>query len=154
MAVAAPVMMYISAGLAAVSAVRQGQAAQAAATFNIVQAEQDKSIARGEALARSLQVQRETVLRLGAIRAASGASGGTGEGSVLDVVADAASQGELERQWVIYQGELKGRGYSNAQTLEGMRGKSAADASITQAGTALLGGGMEGALAQSRLRRG
>jgi hypothetical protein len=73
---------------------------------------------------------------------------------VLDVVADAASQGELERQWVIYQGELKGRGYSNAQTLEGMRGKSAADASITQAGTALLGGGMEGALAQSRLRRG
>lgn len=154
MAVALPVLVYASAAVTAVAAVRQGQAAQAAATFNIVQAEQDKTIARSEALARSLQIQRENVLRLGSMRAAAGAGGGTGEGSVMDVIGDAATQGELERQWVIYQGDLRARGYQNAQTLERLRGESGQRAAETQAGTALLGGAVEAQGASLRLRRG
>lgn len=153
MAVAIPFMMYAAAGIAAVGAVKQGQAAQAAATFNAMAAEADASQARSDALAQSMQTQRENVLRLGSMRASAGAGGGTMEGSVLDVLADTAAQGELQRQWVLYQGEARARGYRTTATLDRMQGKAAADAGLMRAGTELFSGGVGGMQAQGRLRR-
>lgn len=152
MAVAIPFMMYAAAAVAAVSAIKQGQAAQAAATFNAISSKQSAAQARADALAQSIQIQRDNVLRLGNIRAGAGAGGGTGEGSVLDVVADVAAQGELQRQWSIYQGESRARGFVNTANLDVMQGRNAAEAGYMSAGTALLGAG-QGVQAQQRLQR-
>ena len=148
MAVAIPILMYASAGIAAYGAIQQGKAQQAAATFNAITALQDGTMARSEALLQAQQTQRETVLRLGQARAAQGASGGTNEGSALDVIADIGRQGELERQFDIYKGEAKARGYTNTATLDFMQADRARDATLTGAGTALLGGAASARSAQ------
>jgi hypothetical protein len=150
MAVAVPILMYASAALAAYGAIQQGKADQAAATFNAITSMQDASMARSEALLQAQQTQRENVMRIGAIRANQGASGGTAEGSFLDVVGDVAKQGELERQYQIYRGEAAARGHTNTATLDFAQGRAANDASVTRAGSELLGGG---ARATGALRR-
>lgn len=150
MAVAVPVLMYASAAMAAYGAIQQGKATQAAATFNAITSLQDASMARSEALMQAQQTQRENVLRIGAARANQGASGGTAEGSFLDVVSDLAKQGELERQYQLWRGEAKARGYTNTATLDFAQGRAANEASYMRAGTELLGGAARG---QAALRR-
>lgn len=140
MAVALPIIMYAAAGLAAYGAIQQGKAAQAAATFNAITSMQEASMARSEALLQAQQTQRETVLRIGAIRAKQGAGGGTAEGSVLDVIADSARQGELERQYQLYKGEARAAGHENTAELDFAMGENARQASYVSAGTELLGG--------------
>jgi len=152
-AVAIPYLMFASAGLAAVSAIRQGQAAQAAAAFNATVQRQNAEMARGEAQMQAAQTERENFLRLGAIRAAQGASGGTSEGSVLDVIADTARQGELERQFQLYKGEAAARGYTNTAALDEFEGRAAGRAGVLRAGTELLSGGASGLMAQRQLTR-
>lgn len=153
MAFFAPALMYISAGVAAYSAIQQGKAAEAAAAFNEITNRQNAEMARSEARVRASQTERETMLRLGAIRAAQGASGGTGEGSVLDVIADSARQGEMERQYALYQGEASARGYKNTASLDAMQGKQAATAGYLKAGQELLGGAYAANRAQTSLTR-
>jgi len=153
MAVAIPYMMAASAGIAAIGAIQQGKAAQAAAAFNAQVQTQNAEIARADARMEAAQVERENYLRLGAIRAAQGASGGTGAGSVLDVLADTARQGELERQNVIYRGELAARGYTNTAALERAQGQQAKRAATLRAGTELLSGGSSAFFAQRALNR-
>jgi hypothetical protein len=150
MAVAVPIIMYATAAMAAYGAIQQGKAQQAAATFNAITAMQDETMAKGEALLQAQQTHRETVLRLGKARAAQGASGGTAEGSFLDVVGDIAKQGELERQYQLWKGEAKARGYRNTAELDLAQGESAREASYIGAGSELLGGG---ARATEALRR-
>lgn len=145
-------MMYASAAMSAASAIQQGKAASAAANYNAMIQKGEAAQARSEALAQSVQQQRQTVLRLGAARAAVGKSGGTGEGSALDVIGDMAAQGELERQWIMYQGESKARGYDRTATLDQMQGRAAMDAGIMRGAGAALDLGVRGAQAQGRLR--
>lgn len=140
MAMAIPIMMMVGVAVSAVSAIRQGQAAQAAANYNAQVDQQNAAQARSDALANSIQVSRDNLLRLGSIRAARGAGGGTGAGSTLDVLADVAAQGELERQWTIYQGESRARGHQNTATLDVAQGRAARDAGvISGVGTAISG---------------
>jgi len=152
MAVAIPIAMYVSAGIAAYSAIQQGKAASAAAHFNAMTQKSEAAQSRSEALAQSIQQQRETVLRLGAARAAAGATGGTGEGSALDLIGDIASQGELERQWIIYQGESRARGFERTAELDIMQGRAAMDAGIARGAGAALDLGAGAYQAQGRLR--
>lgn len=141
MAMAIPIAMAAAAAISAISAIKQGQAAKAAAKYNAQIAEQNADLARQEAADQAVQQRRENYLRLGAIRAAQGHSGGTGDsGSVLDVLGDAAAQGELERQDIVYRGELKARGFTNTATLEEFSGRNAQTAGYLKAGSALLSG--------------
>jgi hypothetical protein len=140
MAAAIPFIMMAGAAISAIGAIKQGQAAKAAADFNATVNQQNAGIARQEARDLAQQHDRETYQRLGAIRAAQGHAGGTNEGSVLDVLADTASQSELERQQIMYRGELKARGYLNTATLDTFQGETAKDASYMKAGSELLGG--------------
>lgn len=153
MAQAIPLLMIGSAAASVIGVVRQGQAARADAAFNVAQSEQQAGISRSEALAHSLQVQRENVLRLGSMRANAAASGGTAD-SFSDVIADAASQGELERQWTIYQGEQRASGYESTARLDLMRGERAWDAATIKAGTELIGGASDIYGSFARLKRG
>lgn len=141
MAAAIPFIMIASAVIGAVSAIQQGQAAKAAANYNSAIAEQNAELSRKQAAANAQQQDRENYLRMGAIRAAQGHSGGAGDaGSVLDVIGDVAMQGELQRQNILYQGELQARGYGNTAGLERSQGRNAVTSSYFKAGSALLQG--------------
>lgn len=142
MAAAIPWIQGAAAVVGALSAIQQGRAAQAAANYNATINAQNAEISRADAAMEATQVQRENALRLGAIRANQGASGGAaGEGSVLDVLGDVAAQGELERQFVLYQGEQRARGFTNTAQLDRYSGRQARSASYMRAGTELLSGG-------------
>lgn len=154
MAVAIPFVVAASAAISAIGAIQQGKAAKAAADYNATINLQNAEIARSNAQAQAGQIDRENYLRLGAIRAAAGKSGGaSSEGSVLDVLGDVAAQGELEKQQAIYQGELGARGYTNTATLDTFSGKSAQTSSYYKAGAELLGGGASAYSTYSKLNR-
>jgi hypothetical protein len=136
------IMAAVSAGVSAVSSIQQGNAAKAAADFNATISMQNAEIARSDAAAQATQIERENAMRLGAIRTAQGKSGGAADtGSVLDVLGDQAAQGELEKQFAIYQGEQRARGFVNTANLDTASGKAAQKAGYMKAGAELLGGG-------------
>lgn len=142
MAQALPFLQVAGAIFSAVSALRQGQAAKSAADYNAQINQQNAALAQQEAADQARQQDRENYLRLGAIRAAQGKSGGVAdEGSVLDVLGDAAAQGELEKQNILYRGTLRARGFSNTAALDTYGGGNAVTASYWKAGSELLSGG-------------
>jgi len=141
-AAAIPAIMSIAGTAVAVYGVyQQGQAQKSAADYNARLAGQNAVIARQQADLRARQQDRLNRMRLGTIRATQGAAGGAqDEGSVLDIIADNAMQGELQRQEIMYEGELKARGYQGTAALDRMQGKAAGKAAAIGAGSALLGG--------------
>jgi hypothetical protein len=133
--------VYAAAAVAAVSAVSQAQSAKKAADFNAAVNAQNAVIAQQRAAAQAAQQERDSRIRLGLINANQGKSGGaSGEGSVLDVIGDNASQQELQRQEILYRGQLNARGYTNTATLDTFQGKNAERNGYLQAGSALLSG--------------
>jgi hypothetical protein len=152
MAPAIPYIMAASAAVSAIGAIQQGKAQKAAADYNAAISIQNAQIARADAAAMAQQQDRENYLRLGAIRAAQGKSGGVAnEGSVLDVLGDTAAQGELEKQNILYQGEQRARGFTNTAALDTFSGKQAQRSSYMKAGSELLGGAANAASAYYRL---
>jgi hypothetical protein len=155
MAAAIPYIMAATAVIGAVAAIKQGQAAKAAADFNAQVATQNAELARQEAAAAERNQQRETYMRLGAIHAAQGHAGGdAAQGSVLDVLGDVAAQSELERQQVVYQGELKARGFTNTALLDKYSGQTAETTGYLKAGSELLGGASSAYSTTTKLKRG
>lgn len=155
MAAAIPYVLAASAVVSAVSAIRQGNAAEAAANFNAQIAEQNAVAARQQSAAQAKQIERENYMRLGSIRAAQGKSGGaSGEGSVLDVLAYSAAQGELDKQNAVYGGEMSARGYTNTASLDRYRGDTALTAGYMKAGTELLSGASSAYTSYNRITRG
>jgi hypothetical protein len=154
MAAAIPFIQAGAAVIGAVNAIQQGRAAKAAADFNASISMQNAEIARSDAAAQATQIERENALRLGAIRAAQGKSGGAADsGSVLDVLGDQAAQGELERQYAVYQGEQRARGFVNTANLDATSGRAAQTAGYMKAGAELLGGGAKAYESYNRLNR-
>lgn len=154
MAAAIPYIIAASAAVSAIGAIRQGQAAKAAGDFNAQINEQNAQISRQESLDLARQNDREAYLRLGAIRAAQGHAGGAaGEGSVIDIIGDTAGQSELDRQNILYRGELKARGYTNTAELDSVGGENAQSASYMKAGSELLGGAANAYVVNSKLKR-
>lgn len=152
-----PIAMYAGTAIAVYGAVQQGKAQKAAAQFNAAQAKMNAEMARSDALVREQQIHRETLMRIGAARAAQGASGGTAEGSFLDVIGSLAAEGELEAQWARYTGERQAAGYETTASLDQMRGKAASDASYINAASSLASGLARGYSSQRQLnppRRG
>ena len=132
---------YIAAAVGAVSAVSQAYSQKKASDRNAEIALQNAQVAREEADLQARQSARENYMRLGAIRAAQGGAGVSSAGSVLDVLGDVAAQGELERQDILYRGELKARGFGNTASLDTAAGRNAVNSGYTQAGASLLRGG-------------
>ena len=154
LAAMAPVLQVAGTVFSVISALNQGNASRQAGQYNAQVNQQNAEIARSEAEANARQQDRENYMRLGAIRAAAGKSGGAAnEGSALDVLADSAAQGELERQNILYRGELRARGYSNTAALDEFGGENAQSSGYLKAGSELLGGAVRTADAYNRLRR-
>jgi len=149
-----PYLTAASAGISAYSAIKQGKAAEAASEYNAEIQQQNAAFAREEADEFVRIADRETYLRLGAIRAAQGASGGTAnEGSVFDVLADTAAESERERQYIIRSGEMKARGFESTAGLSLMEGRSARSAGYLRAGSELLSGTASAYAQRGRLSR-
>lgn len=154
MAFAIPYVIIAGAGMAAVGAIQQGKAAKAAAEFNARVAEQNSQIVHEQTLQEVRQFDREQYLRVGAIRAAHGKSGGVAnEGSVLDILADTAAQGEIQRQDIVYQGALAERGFQNTAALDRFEGKNAERQGYMRAGAELLKGGASAYAADAALKK-
>jgi hypothetical protein len=149
-----PVVAVVGAAVSAYGAIKQGQAASAAAEYNAKVSQESAKIALSEADLQAQQIDRTTRQRLGALRANAGASGGTGAGSALDVIGDVAEQSSLEKQYALYQGELKARGFTNTANVELAQGADARSASIYAASSRLLEGGTNAASIYSRTRAG
>lgn len=154
MAAVIPFIQVAAAVVGAIGAIRQGQAARSAADYNAAIAEQNAQAIRQQSEIQTKQIERENFLRLGSIRAAQGKAGGdTGQGSVLDVIGDAAAQGELDKQNSIYRAELQARGYQNTAALDTFSGRSAQTAGFMKAGSELLGGGTNAYVTYNKLSR-
>lgn len=152
MAAALPVLQAIGTVVSVIGALQQGSAASKAASYNAQVNQQNAVIARQNAADAAKQQDRENRLRLGSIAAAQGKSGGdAGTGSVLDVIGDVAAQGELQKQYLLYQGDLQARGYENTATLDTFSGQASKNASYLKAGSELLAGGVRTYDAYSKL---
>ena len=148
-----PMFQGVSAAISAFGALQSGNAAKTAAKYNAKINEQNADLALADAADQARVLEREQYLRTGAIRAAQGASGGRQEGSVLDVIADVAAQGELEKQMILYRGQLKARGYRNAAQMDEYSGDTAKTGSYLKAGTELLGGALNTYKSYTQLKR-
>jgi hypothetical protein len=140
MAVVVPFIPYIAAAISAVAAISQMQAAKSAANKNAQIAERNAGIAREQA-ARDAEAQGRTARqKIGAARAAYGAAGVTQEGSPLDVLSMSAANAELDKQNILYRGELRGMGYEDTAELDRQRASAATAQGIGGAASAVLTG--------------
>lgn len=94
-------MAWVGVALQAFGSAQQGSAEAQAGQYNATLGSEKANLTVQNATLTAAQMSREAYLRTGANRAAMGASGVRG-GSFLDVLADAGSQEELQRQSTIY----------------------------------------------------
>lgn len=135
-------LTVISTLVSAIGSIQQGQAATSAARSNAQIAASNAQIARATAAQDAEAKDRENRQRLGAIAASFGASGVTAAGTPLDVLGDSARQAELDRQTILYKGEIRALGFSNTAALDTAQAGNAQRAGFFKAGSALLSGGV------------
>lgn len=130
---------------------RQGEAEAGAAEHNAQVALVNAQIARSQGAADVATVDRAKAQKIGAARAAYGASGVTIEGSPLDVLERSAWNAELDKQNVLYKSNLKAMGYEDQSAMEMVRAKNARSGAAVRAGSEILLGA---AKAADKLPRG
>lgn len=135
------VMMAVGTAMSAAGAMQSAQAQSSAAEFNAAQATNNAASARAQASQDAMLQSRTARQKIGAAEAAYGASGVTMEGSPLDVLESSAASAELDRQTILYKGELRAMGYANSSLLDTMQGNAATQQGYYKAGSSLLIGG-------------
>lgn len=133
-------MMAVGTLMSAASQAQQARDAKKAADFNASIAERNAGIARQQAAQDAMLQQRQARQQFGAATAAYGASGVTLEGSPLDVLEASAASAELDRQTILYKGELRAMGYTDDATISRVQGQSAYNYGMGQAASTLLKG--------------
>jgi hypothetical protein len=131
--------MVAGSATSAYAANQNAKAQRDADVFNAGIAEQEAVVARDQAGQAAELQRRESRKVIGSMRANAGASGLT-DGSMFDVLEESASAAELDRQTILYQGELKARGYQNTATLDRASGRNAIKQGQLQSASALLTG--------------
>ena len=144
-----PLMMQIAIGttaaastVAAIGAIRQGQAASNAANFNAAMALQNKDIAEGQSIAASEAQQRDAARKIGAATAAYGASGvQMADGSPADVLSESARNATLDNLTLKHNYKLKGMGLQAQASLDSANAENSRTASYFNAAGSMLQGG-------------
>ena len=93
-----------------VGTIQEGLAADAAARYNAGIARRNAQVSLDQAAADADAQDRESRKTIGSMRADFGASGVTGTGSVRDVIEASATVAELDRQNILYKGNLEAMG--------------------------------------------
>jgi hypothetical protein len=109
----------------------------AAANYNAAIAAQNAQIVRQQAQADAILAQREARQRIGTIRAQYGASGA---GTPIDILTQSAEAAELDRQTIIYQGEVAATGYENQAAYQRFVARNAKKQGSAQSSNILLAG--------------
>ena len=132
-----------------------GQVQQQGAYYNAGVMQQRGQIAIAQAGERAAIQQTITGRSLGEQKAQAGASGvDANQGSPLAVMADTASQGELQRQLLLYQGQMENFADQQQAQLDIASGNAAATAGTNSAVGTLLTGGAKVAYGASQLYGG
>ena len=140
MAQAVPFVMAFLSAASVVMTYQQGQAAKKQRDQQAAIEEQNRLDERERRAFEVKAQMRRDYLRLSAARAQAGKMGGTG-GSALDVLADIAHQGVLEREEITRLGEARERNFSDKAGMYRAAGKAEKKAYNMQAATQLLSGG-------------
>lgn len=138
--VLAGVLSVVGGFVSAAGAMQQGKAAQQQAEYNAKVAENNAIMARQQAGAEQNRIGRDTRRRIGAQRAAYGASGFTVQGSPLDVLGETAALGKYDELVAGYNGEVKARGLVAQAQQYRLEGRAARQAGKIGAASALIGG--------------
>jgi hypothetical protein len=109
-----------------------------AANYNADVARRNAALSLEQAALDAKAQQRQAKKIIGGMRASYGASGVSGGGSVDDVIASSATAAELDRQNILYQGELKAMGYESEAVLDEMAADQAITGSYFQAASTFL----------------
>lgn len=139
--------------LAGVGAVKQGQAADAAAQSqsNVLRAQaiQEEARATSERAIAQRKAEEETIKAerlMGRQRAVAAASGAGTGGSAAEIEGDTAAEGKFQSELQLWQGEERGKGLDFQAGLDRVaaddkraQGRAAKKASYIQAGSQILG---------------
>lgn len=127
----------------AVGAINQGYATQEAEQYNATLAQQQAQTAIQTSQEQAQQVQYQTHQTVGQQVANAGASGvDPNQGSPLSVMSDTATQGELNRQLTLWQGQSQAVSLQNQAAQDIYAGNQAVNAGYANAfGTFLSGVG-------------
>ena len=128
----------LSTGLQIYGTLSEGQQAKEAGDYNADVARSNAAYALFESTANAAAQQRQSRQVIGEARAAYGASGVTVEGSPIDILEQSAKMAEIDRQNILYAGNLRSKGYSKTANLETSSGKNAQNAGYLKAGVELL----------------
>lgn len=101
-------------------------------------ARRNADIARANASEMAARIRTGGRRTQGALRAAIGASGLTVEGSALDVLADSATETELDALSAIYEGEIQALGFGDKAALAKHQAKMARIKGAVGVGSSLL----------------
>lgn len=129
-------------GVSAEGAYQQGQGGAEAANYNAAIAERNAGIAIQQGDAAAVQQQKVNYIMSGAVRAATGASGATGD-SATDALMMTAAEGELARQNILYGAKVKSIGYTDQAAIEHIRARTASQGGMYSAAGKLLSGGAQ-----------
>jgi len=136
----------ISAGVMLAVTAFQTFGAVQTSQFNEDIAEQNRLIVGDQTQANYDQQRRENIRRLGAARAAAGASGRAADGSVLDIFEESVMNAELDLLNIKYSGALAERGFRNEELIENKEPQGAILKGVIsgayKAGNAAGGGGV------------
>jgi len=132
-------MMVISAGMQAMSAIQEGQAASANAKYESQVAMRNSEISQQQT-AQALETQdRERRMRRGTAMANAGASG-VGIESFGDILSSSAVQEQMDLLNIKNEGLLQQQNFESEAAFAKAKGKMAKNQSYMKAGTAILGG--------------
>lgn len=135
---AAPALMTAATLLTGASAISTGNAARKQGEYNAAIATRNAGAARDQANADASAQQRMAYQKMGAARAGYAASGITSEGSPLDVLSVSAANAELDKQNILYKGELRAMGYDDTGALDMSRGNAAQKSGYVKGASSFL----------------
>lgn len=133
----------IAAGIAAVGAINQGNAAAGAAKYNQILAKGNASAAKYQAAEEERRFRVSVRKQIGTSRAQYGASGVGMEGSPLSVLEESAYNAELDAINIRNSGRLKALGFNAEANLQSYYGKSSQYSAGIGAASSLLKGGYD-----------
>ena len=135
------VIPIIAGAISAIGAIKQGQAASAAAKFNAKVAEANAAAADQQGQAAAEAQWRDAQRRIGAMTAEYGASGvSSAEGSAAEALADSVRMATLDNLTTKYNYKVRSVGYRAEASLNKMNAKSARTASYFEVAGSLLRG--------------
>ena len=132
--------LLTAAALTAANQVSQGVSANKMAKYNASVSEGYAAAARDQAAFDEARSREQSRRALGARRTAYGAAGVTLEGTLIDVMGDAAADAELDALSLRRRGDLEVWGRLNEAGSQRTRGRAALQSGVMDAGATLLSG--------------